>query len=176
MKAAARQKKPKSNAAGHPMQWVVLIAALVAALDQLTKWWVVLSIRPEESRVVIPGFFRLVNWPNTGAAWGMFQDSNLVLTVVSVLAILALFLFRRTFQLQHPSWRLALGLVTGGIVGNLIDRLRVHHVIDFLYFQVGRYYWPAFNVADSAICIGVGLYIVLSWRSERAAHRAHIAL
>jgi signal peptidase II len=175
MKAAARQKRPRSNAAGPPMQWVALIAAAVAVLDQFTKWWVVHSIRPDESRVVIPGFFTLVNWPNTGAAWGIFQDSNLVLTVVSVLAILALFLFRRAFQLQRPSLRVVLGLISGGIIGNLIDRLHVHHVIDFLFFYVGQYHWPAFNVADSAICIGVGLYIILSWRGDHATQRAHAA-
>jgi signal peptidase II len=64
-------------------------------------------------------------------------------------------------------------LITGGIIGNLIDRVRVQHVIDFLYFYIGRYHWPAFNVADSAICVGVSLYIIVTWRSERqaAAHR-----
>ena len=93
--------------------------------------------------------------------------------MVSVLAILALFLFRHTFQLQRPSSRLMLGLITGGIVGNLIDRLRVGHVIDFLFFHVGRYHWPAFNVADSAICIGVGLYIILSWRRDYKATKVN---
>jgi signal peptidase II len=155
------------------MQWVVLIAAVVAALDQLTKWLVVRCIGPEESRVVIPGFFNLVNWHNTGAAWGILQDYNLVLTVISALTVLALYFFRHTFQLHRPGARVALGLITGGIIGNLIDRVRVQHVIDFLYFYIGRYHWPAFNVADSAICVGVSLYIIVTWRSERqaAAHR-----
>ena len=149
------------------MPWVVLIAATIATLDQFTKWLVVRCIGPEESRVVIAGFFDLVNWPNTGAAWSMLQDYNVVLIAVSLLAILALYLFRHTFQLQRPGPRIALGLITGGIIGNLIDRVRVGHVTDFLFFYIGRYHWPAFNLADSAICVGVGLYIILSWRSDR---------
>jgi signal peptidase II len=151
------------------MQWVALIAATIAALDQFTKWLVVRFIRPDESRVVIPGFFDLVNWPNTGAAWGILRDYNLVLTIVSVLTVLALCLFRHSFQLHRWGPRIALGLITGGILGNLVDRVRVGHVIDFLSFHIGRYHWPAFNVADSAICVGVGLYIILSWRQDRAA-------
>ena len=154
------------------MQWVVLIAVTIAALDQFTKWLVVRSIRPEESRVVISGFFSLVNWRNTGAAWGILRDYNLVLTAVSLLTVLALYLFRHSFQLHRPGPRIALGLIAGGIIGNLIDRVRVGHVIDFLFFYIGQYHWPAFNVADSAICVGVGLYIILSWRGDRASQRA----
>jgi len=157
------------------MQWVVLIAATIAALDQFSKWLVVRFIRPEESRVVVAGFFSLVDWRNTGAAWGLLRDYNLVLTVVSVLTVVALYFFRHSFQLHRPGPRIALGLIAGGILGNLIDRVRVGHVIDFLLFYIGSYHWPAFNVADSAICVGVGLYIILSWRSDHAARKAQAA-
>jgi len=157
------------------MQWVVLIAVIVTALDQLTKWLVVHSVGPEESRVVIAGFFDLVNWGNTGAAWGILKDYNLVLTAISIVAVLALYLFRHSFQLRRPGSRVALGLIAGGIVGNVVDRVRVGHVVDFLYFYVGRYHWPAFNVADSAICIGVGLYVILSWRSDRLSRQTPAA-
>jgi signal peptidase II len=154
------------------MQWVALIAVTVAVLDQLTKWLVVRSLSEDESRVVISGFFSLVNWPNTGTAWSILKDCNLMLVVVSLLALLAIYLFRHSFQLRRPGWRIALGLITGGIIGNLIDRIRVHHVTDFLFFYVGQYHWPAFNVADSAICVGVGLYIILSWRNDVAARKS----
>ncbi|HUI05911.1 MAG TPA: signal peptidase II [Verrucomicrobiae bacterium] len=157
------------------MQWVVLIAATIAALDQFAKWWVVHSIRPEESRTIIAGFFSLVDWRNTGAAWGILRDYNLVLTVISVLTVLALYVFRHSFQLHRWGSRIVLGLIAGGIIGNLIDRIRIGHVIDFLYFYIGRYHWPAFNVADSAICVGVGLYIILSWRGSHAAQKAPTA-
>ena len=171
MTKVARQRSPSSNVVGRPMQWVLLIAVTIVALDQFTKWLVVSLIMPEESRVVISGFFNLVNWRNTGAAWGILQDYNLVLAAISLLTVLAFYLFRHTFQLHRPGPRIALGLITGGIIGNLIDRARVGHVIDFLFFYIGRYHWPAFNVADSAICVGVGLYIILSWRGEVATEK-----
>src|ERR1017187_1364815 len=158
------------------MQWVALIAVAVAALDQLTKWLVVRPLSEEESRVVISGFFSLVNWPNTGTAWSILKDCNLVLVVVSLLALLAMFLFRRTFPTHRPGWRIALGLITGGIIGNLIDRVRVHHVTDFLFFYVGQYHWPAFNVADSAICVGVGLYNSLSCYNVDAIRKSQAVI
>jgi signal peptidase II len=151
---------------------VALIGAIVGALDQLTKFLVPRLVEREQSIVMIPGFFNLVNWHNPGAAWGIFQDYNLLLAIVSSLAILALYFFRHTFQLQRKACAVALGLIIGGIIGNLIDRVRLHHVVDFLDFYIGRFHWPAFNVADSAICIGVLFYIIASWRLERAAARA----
>jgi signal peptidase II len=158
------------------MQWVALIAVTIVGIDQLTKWLVVHAIDPEEPRVIISGFFSIVQVHNTGAAWGMFKDYNLVLTVISVLAVAGIFLFRRTFQLHRAGLRAAFGLVAGGILGNLIDRVRVHHVIDFLSFYCGPYHLPAFNVADSAICVGVGLYVVLSWRSNGTAEKPQAAI
>jgi len=158
------------------MQWVALIAVTIAALDQLTKWLIVRSISPDETRVVISGFFSLVNWHNTGAAWGIFQRSNLALTVISLLTILGLYLFRHSFPLNRPGPRVALGLIAGGIVGNLIDRIRVEAVTDFLSFYIGQYHWPAFNVADSAIFIGVTLYIIMSWRKGDTTEKSHAAV
>ena len=159
------------------MQWVACIAVAIAALDQFTKWLVMRSISPEDTRVVISGFFSLVQVHNTGAAWGILKDYNLVLTLVLFSALAGMFLFRRSFQLHRPAFRLFYGLIAGGILGNLIDRLRWHYVIDFLSFYIGSWHWPAFNVADSAICIGVGLYIILSWRASSSPekHRAAIS-
>jgi signal peptidase II len=148
---------------------VILIALAIGGADQLTKWLVLRAIDPEHPVTVIAGFFRLVNWGNTGAAWGMFRDSNLVLTVISLLTLVALYVFRNSLQLQHGGASVALGLISGGIIGNVIDRVRLRHVVDFLDFFVGTLHWPAFNVADSAICCGVALYILVSWRSEKQA-------
>ena len=158
------------------MQWVALIAVIIAALDQLSKWLIVRSISPDEARVVISGFFSLVSVRNTGAAWGIFRDYNLVLTVISLVTVLALYLFRHSFRLSRPGSRVALGLIAGGITGNLIDRIRVGSVIDFLSFYIGQYHWPAFNVADSSICVGVALYIILSWRNGDAAQKSGAAV
>ena len=157
------------------MIWVVLIAMAIAVVDQFTKWLAVRFVGDGESHVVINGFFNIVHWRNSGAAWGIFQDYNTILAVVSILTILVLFLFRHSFQLHHKTSRIALGLITGGIVGNFIDRVRFGYVVDFLDFFVGRHHWPAFNVADSAICVGVALYVIFSWRNEPQAHPKTVA-
>lgn len=158
---------------------IAIVAAIVLVFDQLTKVAVMrhLPLIGEE-RSVIPGFFRLVHWGNTGAAWSMFTGNNAALALVAALALLVLFFARHHFEIHRPGGQMALGLIFGGICGNLIDRLRVGHVIDFLYFHVMRRDgqeagFPAFNVADSAICIGVGLLFILSLgeEAERPAAR-----
>jgi signal peptidase II len=154
---------------------VALIAAAIILLDQATKLLVTRSIGDYEQRVVIEGFFNLVHSENTGAAWGIFQKRNDLLAVISVVTILALCLFRHSFQLHRKGSVIAFGLIMGGIVGNLIDRVRVGHVIDFLDFYMGTHHWPAFNVADSAICIGVTLYIIVSRHIDHPSQPARAA-
>jgi signal peptidase II len=122
---------------------------------------------PDE-RVVLEGFFKFVHWGNTGSAFSMFQGRNGVLALVSIAAIVILYLTRHHFDAHTVTGQVALGLIFGGIVGNLIDRVFRGHVIDFIYFYIIRrdgseLGFPAFNVADSAICIGVGLLFVLAW-------------
>lgn len=158
-----------------PNRRIALIAVAVVALDQFTKQ-VVLRLLPQagQERVVIDGFFRFVHWGNTGAAWSLFRGNNGLLAGVALLALLILFLSRHHFDSRTLLSQIAFGLIFGGIVGNLIDRLRVRHVIDFIYF-----YWlpgggteigfPAFNVADSAICTGVGLVFLITWQSDHKA-------
>jgi signal peptidase II len=152
--------------------WRIAVLALgIYFLDQVSKWAVLHSLYDGEQRVIIPGFFNLVHWVNTGAAWSMFHNRNELLAVVSLVALLFLFLGRHHFDPHTTGGQVALGLIFGGILGNLTDRLRIGHVVDFLYFYVIRRDgteagFPAFNVADSAICIGVGLLFVLSWKDE----------
>jgi len=152
---------------------IALLALGIIALDQLTKLMVLKYLGFAQEKVVIPGFFKFVHWYNTGAAWSMFSGNNGILAVIAIVAVVALILARRHFDAHTIGGQLSLGLILGGIVGNLIDRLMPtrRHVIDFLYFHVIRRDgteagFPAFNVADSAICIGVGLLFVLSWRSR----------
>ncbi len=161
----------------HPNTRMALIGLLIVALDQLTKALVLQLIGYAQERVVINGFFKLVHWGNTGAAWSLFRGYNDWLALVALVALVILFFSRRHFDLRSWVGQLAFGLICGGIVGNLIDRVRVHYVIDFLYFYVrqrggGELGFPAFNVADSAICTGVGLIILLTWRNERELKRA----
>lgn len=145
---------------------IVLLAAAVTVLDQLTKQWVRDSFALGESRPVIEGFFHLTYVRNSGAAWGMFRDHASVLIVLSIVMLICLVVFRRSFIGDHWEHRLAMGLMVGGIVGNLLDRLRLSAVTDFFDFHYGTWHWPAFNIADSAICIGVGLYIVSAFWTE----------
>jgi signal peptidase II len=151
---------------------IALIALMVVALDQLTKQAVLRFLGYAEERVIIDGFFKLVHWGNTGAAWSLFRGNNAVLAMVALVALVVLFFSKHHFDHRSLLGQLSLGLIFGGIVGNLIDRLTVKHVIDFLYFYLeqrgGRPIgFPAFNIADSAICTGVGLIFLLSLRGEQ---------
>lgn len=152
---------------------IFVLATVLFALDQLTKLAVLQFLpTPYHSEIhVLPGFFRLVHWHNTGAAWSMFSDNNFLLAIISCVALVILFLARKKFGVHTTLGWIALGMIFGGIAGNVCDRLARGHVVDFLYFHlitrsgVERGF-PAFNVADSAICIGVGLLFILSWRNE----------
>ena len=138
----------------------LLVALLVILSDQATKEWVRGTFSLHESILVIPGFFDLTYIRNTGAAWGMFSGQNLALALLAFVMLVVLVLFRRKFLPPGRLQRVALGLLCGGIVGNLFDRLRLDYVTDFLYFHWGDSYFPAFNIADASICIGVGIYIL----------------
>jgi len=156
---------------------ILIIILAVVLLDQATKQIVLRFLSSGQEKVVIDGFFRFVYWGNTGAAWSLFRGRNAPLALVAVVALVILFLNRRHFDPHTLLGQVALGLVFGGIIGNLVDRLTVRHVIDFIYFYLpqrpgGEIGFPAFNVADSAICTGVGLILIVTWRSERGAKGA----
>jgi len=149
-----------------PDQTVALVSAIVAILDQITKLAVIEFLPLREDKNIIDGFFRLVYWGNTGAAWSLFVDNNELLTVISLIALLFLFLNRNKFEITTKFGQIAIGMIFGGIVGNLVDRLTRGHVVDFLYFYVvqrsgNELGFPAFNLADLSICLGVGIMLVL---------------
>ena len=151
---------------------IVVLAAVIFALDQFTKWLVLRSIHLWDERVIIPGFFNLCHRHNTGAAWSMFDGNNALLAAIALVALVALFLARHQFQAHTLTGQVAFGLIFGGIIGNLTDRLVRHAVVDFLHFYMTRrgtdnaFDFPAFNVADSAICSGVALIFLMTWRNE----------
>jgi signal peptidase II len=138
----------------------LLVALYVVLLDQASKEWVRGAFSLHESIPLIPGFFNLTYIRNTGAAWGMFSGQNVALSLLAFAMLVALVAFRRKLLPPGRLHRVALGLLCGGIVGNLFDRLRLDYVTDYLDFYVGQSHFPAFNVADSAICIGVGIYVL----------------
>jgi signal peptidase II len=157
-----------------PNRRIGVIALVVFGLDQMTKWLVLASLPQGQERLIISGFFKFVHWGNTGAAWSMFRDNNAALAIVALVALLVLFLTRHHFESKTMTGQIAFGLIFGGILGNLTDRLLPsrQHVIDFIYFFIERadgreMGFPAFNIADSGICIGVVLVFWVTWRGEK---------
>jgi len=147
------------------------IILVVLGLDQLTKVLIVSSLSLYEQIEIIPGFFNLTHVTNRGAAFSMLAEvdspwRHYFFVTISCLALVLLTIY--WFQLRHNSPRLGFGiaLIAGGAAGNLIDRLRVGAVIDFIDIYWQGYHWPAFNIADSAICIGVGLFLYLSFKEK----------
>jgi signal peptidase II len=162
-------KNQKSN------RRILMLAGVVFACDQLSKWFVLRFLPAGEEHSVIDGFFKFVHWGNTGAAWSLFRGNNGALALVALLAFVALFLTRHHFNSHTLAGQIAFGLIFGGIAGNLTDRLLParHAVVDFLYFYMlprggGEIGFPAFNVADTAICTGVGLIFLISWKNENS--------
>ena len=123
-----------------PNRRIAAMAVLVYALDQLTKFLVLLWLGKGEERVIIDGFFKFVHWGNTGAAWSMFRGNNEILAIVALVALVVLFLTRNHFETRTLLGQLAFGMIFGGIAGNLTDRLLPsrQQVIDFIYFYVKR--------------------------------------
>ncbi len=157
---------------GTPNRRIGLIALWVIAVDQITKALVLRFMAYTQEKVIVEGFFKFVHWANTGAAWSIFRGNNGILALIALVALVILFLSRHHFDSRTLLGQVAFGLIFGGIVGNLLDRVFRHHVIDFLYFYLqqrggNEIGFPAFNVADSAICTGVALIFILTWKNER---------
>lgn len=154
-----------------PLSLLFLVPLAVTGADQLAKHLITARLAVSESVPVIPGFFSLTLVHNRGAAFGMFSDAHhtlrtVFLVSVSVVAVILLAVFFLKSRPHDRMGRVAAVLVMGGAVGNLIDRLRFGQVVDFLDVYVGRYHWPAFNVADSAITIGIALFLWTAWRDR----------
>src|SRR5512134_3375608 len=150
--------------------WTIFtIAAVIVVLDQWTKWWVRTNIPagetwlPDSLQWLSP-YARIVHWYNRGAAFGMFQQGNMVFTVLAFIVIAAIIYYYP--QISRADWplRLAMSMQMGGALGNLIDRLTIGHVTDFI--SVGKF--PVFNIADSSITVGVIVLLLGVWWQERA--------
>ncbi len=157
---------------------IVATCAAVVALDQISKYMVLVALKDGESVPILAGFFNLVLVYNKGAAFGLFsgvadglRQMLLGLTTLVALGLVLYFLLKDYFSDQVA--RIALGLIFGGALGNIVDRVRIGKVVDFLDFYLGQYHWPAFNVADSAICIGV-LILLLRSGEKKATEKIEI--
>jgi signal peptidase II len=145
------------------MKFLASVTLPFDVLDQATKWWMVRHFELHEQRTVIANFFDLVYFSNTGAAFSAFTGNNLFFIGLSAVALVVLlyFFLRGAFKDRPSRW--AVALLCAGIMGNLTDRLMHGHVVDFLLFDLHVRFadpWPAFNVADSCICIATGLFII----------------
>ena len=143
----------------------------ILLLDQWTKSMVIQRLPLYQRVEVIQGFFNLTHVRNTGGAFGIFGGEkggvgSLLFVVVSLLAIGAIIFLYIRIREDEKTLALSFSLVLSGAIGNLIDRLRYGEVVDFLDFHLSTYHWPAFNVADSAICIGIGLMALELFRRE----------
>jgi signal peptidase II len=169
----------------HPLSKIVayrllyVSALIVFILDQLTKAWIfnnlpLDSYNPPAAITVIENFFYIVHIGNEGAAWGMFSGYGGILALFALVALFAIYKLRHSLELRRSSMQAAFGLLIGGILGNMIDRLIHGHVIDFLDFHfpvnipwimpTGRY--PSFNIADCGIVVGTIFYLILSFKID----------
>lgn len=168
--SGSRSKKPgKMSASEAPIPHMgfkpfAMITGLVVLLDQATKLLVMVKVPLYYSITVIPGFFNLTHIRNPGGAFGFMAAGsqglrNLLFVGVSIFAMGLIVYFYRSTPRTHPYLASALAMIFGGAVGNLVDRLRFGEVVDFLDVYLSSYHWPAFNVADSAITIGITIFI-----------------
>ena len=161
---------------GRDLRWLMfVIAALIVVLDRMTKLWIVSHIRTGSAIVVIPRYFRLTHVLNTGAAFSMFESSpspllvrNLLIAFsIAAVVVVVVLIWKMGRHVSLTS--VALALILGGAVGNLYDRIRYRHVVDFLEVHIVHYHWPDFNVADSAIVVGACLLLLGMLRPQRSA-------
>jgi signal peptidase II len=169
--------EPVTAGAPHPGKLRYLLVSLaVVVLDQWTKWLVEVHLDRHMAQPVVPGLLNLTHVRNTGVAFGLFAANGLntswLLTALGLLALGAVSLYFGFASPRDRSLLVALGLVVGGAVGNLIDRIASGAVTDFIDVYVGIHHWPSFNVADAAISVGIVLMAIDSLGARRTAQAA----
>lgn len=137
----------------------ILLFAIVLGVDQITKLVVGANMTLGQQIPIIPGFFNFTYMHNTGAAWSMLEGKMWFFYIITIIALIAMFLFYRNSDHKDKITRAALVLMMAGTIGNFIDRLLFQYVRDFIDFIIFGYDFPIFNVADMALCIGVFLII-----------------
>jgi signal peptidase II len=143
----------------------LIVAALVVTFDQLSKLWIRAHLALGES-LPLTGRLSLTYVGNTGSAFGLLANRTFLLIIIGIASLLIVLLFLRYLSQVTTLSMISIGLIWGGAVGNLIDRLRFGYVTDFIYFRLwGNFYWPAFNIADAAITVGVFVLIYSFYKS-----------
>ena len=146
------------------------LAALLIALDQATKAYVRANLDRTEREAILPGV-EIVNGRNTGVAFGLLEGSGAIIGVVSVVAVAALLVFFAVQRTRRPGIWVPTGLLLGGAIGNLIDRLTIGHVTDWVDMGIGTWRWYTFNVADASISIALVLLLASALFGERLTQR-----
>ena len=147
-------------------EWMrlILVSGAICLADQVTKFWIINNIALHDHVSVIPGFFNINHVLNPGGAFGFFADQSpgirkfVFLFLSSMVTVILSWFYLRVAK-THRVLSYGLAMIMGGAIGNLVDRFRYGMVVDFLDFYIGNYHWPSFNVADSAICIGMAILI-----------------
>lgn len=147
---------------GYGMYVYYIIALVIIAIDQVTKWIVVRTMELGEQITIIENFFYLTSHRNSGAAWGILQGQMLIFYIVTVIVVIGIIYYMQTYAKESKSLAIGLSFVLGGAIGNFIDRLFHQEVVDFFDFVIFNYNFPIFNVADSALTIGVILIIIVT--------------
>lgn len=171
-------ERSPSSAGRDARPWLLLLSAVVIALDHLTKTLVTHRIPAGHAQTIIPGVLRITHVLNTGAAFSVFADSaspeavrfGLIAFSLLAVVIVGVMLWR-----SGRAWSLsgvALALILGGALGNAYDRIRLHHVIDFIEVHIVHYHWPDFNLADSAIVTGACLLILEIFRPQPVSKKS----
>jgi signal peptidase II len=154
----------------------LIVIALISASDQLSKLWIRAHLELGES-LSITDRLSLIYIGNTGSAFGLLANQAFLIIIISIAGLLFILLFLRYLSPASTLSIVSIGLIMGGAVGNLIDRLRFGYVTDFIYFRLwGNFHWPAFNIADAAITVGVFVLIYSFYRSgvfRKAYERNH---
>jgi signal peptidase II len=153
--------------------WYTLIATLVMLFDQITKYWVAVKLSDGDEIDIIQGFFKFSYTENPGIAFGMLNNGNVkwLLVSISVAAIMVVIYYMKRTPSSNTLLLWSLSLLAAGICGNLIDRVRLGRVIDFILIYYKDYQWPVFNIADTAITIGAALMAIelfLAPQAERS--------
>ncbi|WP_106497690.1 signal peptidase II [Lentibacillus sp. Marseille-P4043] len=149
------------------MYWYYLIALIIIGIDQLTKWIVVKNMDLYEQITIIKDFFYFTSHRNKGAAWGILQDQMIFFYVITAVVIIGVVFYMQKYGRESKLLAFSLSLILGGAIGNFIDRVFRQEVVDFLDFIIFNYDFPIFNVADSALCVGVILVLIATFIDEK---------
>ncbi|MFS0751919.1 signal peptidase II [Oceanobacillus sp. 1P07AA] len=144
-----------------------LIAIVLVIVDQFTKWLIVSRMELGESIPVIDNFFYITSHRNTGAAWGILEGQMLLFYIITTVVIISIIYFLHTYVKGDRLLSVALAIILGGAIGNFIDRIFRQEVVDFANFYIFNYNFPIFNVADSALTIGVIIFLIATILEEK---------